>query len=625
MAWNVMKKFKNSMEKISLKHRLILFISVIIILSISISNYIVMLYSRNHVLGLSRELIGNTIDQVSRNISEVMISRVYTLSEMLMHDEETYKMLVENYYPETGGSRDKEARDVLFADKIINNYLSSFDGIRILALSGKNGQIISISYSSDFTPEAKEQVDRMVNECKRSNTIVHWYPLQQDIFSTAVSSDLRNSYVVLASRALLKPGTGEYIGTGIFAIPEKAIYSAYSGITLGSSGEILIFNRAGELLSRSDENKLSQLRVEKNLVDLVEAEDKDAVYLEENGKKQMIFSKPLKEKEWVVVGKVPVNEISERVSPLLFVTVLMISVFIFISIGFITILAGSIVKPIRTLIGAMKAAEKGNLDVHVEVKGQYEISDMAGYFNSMIARIRKLIKDEYELEKKKKEAELNVLMGQINPHFLYNTLESIIWKAQLAGEREICDMAASLGDLYRISVNSGNLLVSVSEELEHVKAYIDIQKLRYKGRIEYHIHVEDHNILEYYTLKMILQPIVENALTYGVEMTGTTGRIDITVREEDGRLWFSVADNGVGMLPEELENLRRRIENPQSYQQEHSGGSRKGHKGIGLRNINERIKLYFGEEYGMALESVKDSGTVISVNMPVILDKNHKL
>ncbi|MCX7709866.1 MAG: sensor histidine kinase [Clostridia bacterium] len=626
MLWRLIKRLKDSLDKMSLRTRLIFFTSSIIILSISISNYVVMMYSRNHVLELSRELIGNTMEQVSRNVSEAIISKVYTLSEILMQDEDTYKMLAGDFPTENDNSKEREIRAVLFAKKITNNYLSSFDGIRILALFGKNGQTVSISYSSDFSPEAKNEIDKMISECQKSNTIVHWYPLQKDIFSTTLKdTDLRSRFVVLASRALINPGTGEYIGTGIFIVPEKTIYNAYSGIKLGKSGEILISNLSGEIFSHSDKNKLTGLKIEKGIMGMVEDGKNDVMYFDEDGKRQMIFSKSLRNNDWVVIGKVPVNEISEKVSPLLFVTVLMMSIFILITIVFITIMVENIVRPIKKIIRAMKTAEKGNLDVRAEVKGQYEISEMAGYFNSMIAKIQKLIIDEYELEKKKKEAELNVLMGQINPHFLYNTLESIIWKAQLAGESEICDMAASLGNLYRISVNRGNLLVRVSEELEHVKAYLDIQKLRYKERIQCDIIVENDSVLKCYTLKMILQPIVENALTYGVEMTGTAGKINIAVKEEDGVLKFSVSDNGVGMLPEELEKLRQKIESPILPDPENAAEDRKSHKGIGLRNINERIKLYFGETYGLTIESVKDTGTVIYVNVPVIFDKDYKL
>lgn len=626
MFWKLIKKFKDRMDKMSLRNRLIFFTSSIIILSISISNYIVMMYSRNHVLGLSRELIGNTMEQVSRNVSESTISKVYTLSELLMQDEDTYKILAEDYWSDSENERESEIRAVLFAGKITGNYLSSFDGIRILALFGKNGQTVNISYSIDFSPEAKNKIDKMISECKKSNTIVHWYPLQKDIFSTYhKNSDLRRNHIVLASRALINPGTGEYIGTGIFVVPEKTIYNAYSGIKLGKTGEILVMNQSGEMLSHSDENKLTGLKIEKDILRVIGAAKNDAAYIEENGIRQMVISKPLVNSNWLVVGKVPVDEISEKVSPLLFVTILMITIFILITIIVISILVENIIRPIKKIISAMKIAEKGNLDIRAVVKGQYEISEMAGYFNSMITKIQKLIIEEYELEKKKKEAELNVLMGQINPHFLYNTLESIIWKAQLAGEAEICDMAASLGNLYRISINRGSLLVRVSEELEHVKAYIDIQKLRYKERIQFDINIDDDSILEYYTLKMILQPIVENALAYGVEMTGDVGKIIISVKANSDTMTFSVSDNGIGMMPEELEKLRQKIAYPPLQQQENTDENMKRHKGIGLRNINERIKLYFGEKYGLSVESVKGAGTVISVSVPVILNRDYKL
>jgi len=618
-------------EKMGLRQRLILFLTLVIVFSISSSNIMLMYYSKNRIISQSNELIGNTINQVSKNIEEVLSSRIYTISDLLMQDDIVYRMLTENYFAESESmlkipdeEREKATNKVLFAYKITNKYLISSPGLQIAALCGKNGEITSISYSDDLSSETISIIKDLVKDGRGSNLVARFYFMKRNIFNSEVSEDKRENQVIIACRSLIRPDTGEYFGMVIFVIPERLIFNTYSSIKLGKNGEIFVFSNTGELISCSDEIKLGSLKVDNEYAQMLEDIEPGVNYADENDKRIMLVVQPLKGTEWFVAGKVKVSEISENVKVLLSITLIMIIVAILISLSFVSVLVESIVKPVRRIINAMKKAENGNLDVSVDVSGQYEISEIAKYFNSMIARIRTLILEEYETEKKKKEAELNILMGQINPHFLYNTLESIVWKAQMAGEPEISDMAASLGRLYRISVNRGTLQVKVSEELEHVKAYTEIQKLRYKDRFESEIIVKDKSILEYFTLKMILQPIVENAIVYCVERTTAFIGILIEVQKVDNSLAFSVTDNGTGMTPEEVEKLKGKINNESIEEKVPVNGKQIKYKGIGLKNINERIKLYFGDKYGLSIESEKDIGTKVSVTVPIIRDSNYR-
>lgn len=615
------KRIRLIFSRMNLSRRLIMFFTLVIVFSVSLSNIMVMSYSKKRMLALSNELIGNTLEQVSKNVNEVLITRIYALSDLLMQDDEVYEMLGNNYDPLTDPMREdfnlkkeREIDQVLFAQKISHKYLTPFDGIQIAALCGKNGEIMSISYSNEFSQAALVKIDDFVQKCRLSNMVIHFEPLQENLFDRGRVVEKREQLVVLAGRSLIKPGTHEYFGAVIFAIPERIIYNAYSNIQLGKTGEILIYRTTGELISCFDETKLDKLMLDDKYIELLKSETSGVKHLTENGRRVLWVMKPLAEKDWFVAGKVPVNEISEEVNVLWGITVTMIAIAIIVSLLFISVLVESIIKPIKRIINAMKQAEAGNLQVAAEVAGQYEISEIARYFNRMISRIRKL----NEIEKKKKEAELNVLMGQINPHFLYNTLESIVWKAQAAGESEISQMAYSLGRLYRTSTNSRMLQVKVAEELEYVKTYIEIQKLRYKNRFAYEVFVEDESLPACFTLRMILQPIVENAVSHGVKPTKRKVRILLEVKKIHQNLVFTITDNGAGMTTDELQKIKMKLNSNDAG--EDQPPRPKKPSGIGLTNINERIKLYFGEQYGLSIESEKNVGTKVTVNVPLIYD-----
>ena len=511
-----------------------------------------------------------------------------------------------------------KTKKILFSGYVTKKYLLPTSGIQIAALVGADGDITAVSYSDDYTEEGLTAIENLVQETRESNLTIVFVPTQKNIFNYRAGYDARYNHVILAGSSLTRPDTGEKFGTVIFAIPESDIFSTYSNVKLGTTGEIFICDEEGNLISSGDIKKLDSMKVDDEYLNIIKDSGTGIRYLNENGKQVMAVIKPLYGTEWLVAGRVPVNELSENVNVLISLTLIMIAAGIIISLIFISFLVESIVKPVRQIICAMNEAENGNLDVSVEVSGEYEISEIAKYFNSMIAKIRKLIEDEYVIERKKKEAEMNVLMGQINPHFLYNTLESIVWKAQMIGETQISEMAASLGRLYRLSVNKGVLYVKVSEELEHVKAYVDIQKFRYKDKFDCGILVKDKSLLDDLTLKMMLQPIVENSIVYCVEPTSSFVRIAIEVDKSGNNLVFSVKDDGVGMSRDKVEKLQQKINDFTEEEPKTNGTKPRHHRGIGLKNINERIKLYFGNDYGISIESQKGVGTRVTVTVPVI-------
>ena len=250
---------------------------------------------------------------------------------------------------------------------------------------------------------------------------------------------------------------------------------------------------------------------------------------------------------------------------------------------------------------------------------------MMVYYNSMLKRINTHIIEGLKADRKKKELELEVLMSQINPHFLYNTLENIVWKSNEARRPDIGRMAASLGRMYRLSISGGQVIVPMEHEIEHLMAYVKIQKNRYGDSVEFELQTDMEQVHELYSLKILLQPIVENSFLYGTEGLERPMTVRLSIRKRDGWVWIRVIDNGCGMEKERLEQVRSQIKEGRKNTGEKAPRS----TGIGLHSVQMRIRLYFGIEDAVSIYSKKGMGTLVVVKIPVItkedVDENGNL
>ncbi len=287
----------------------------------------------------------------------------------------------------------------------------------------------------------------------------------------------------------------------------------------------------------------------------------------------------------------------------------------------LTRIVHSITQPLSLLARHMSGLETRGGMQGFDYPYRNEVGDLARSFNSMLERIHGLIKEQElyisQLQEGKKRllleqqlkrhAELQALQAQINPHFLYNTLDSIRWKAERAGAEDISRMTTALATLFRIGLSRGRELISLEQETLHVESYLQIQKLRYGDRLSYTIEIEPQ-LLELYTVKLILQPLVENAIYHGVKEGERPGVIRITGRRTEHSVELCVADNGSGIAPGRLKMLQADLARGLSVNRE----------GYGIFNVNERIRLYFGVQYGVTLESVYGQGTRAILRLPCI-------
>lgn len=250
----------------------------------------------------------------------------------------------------------------------------------------------------------------------------------------------------------------------------------------------------------------------------------------------------------------------------------------------------------------MKEVENGNLNVNIPVDGNDEISDLTRGFDAMVLRLDMLINAVYDSRLKEKEYEMKALQAQINPHFLYNTLSLINWKAIEADAVDISKITLALSSFYRTSLNKGKNVMSIKDEIDNMRSYLTIQQMMHDGDFDAVVDIED-GILQYNTLNLILQPLIENAIDHGIDLnTGVRGVITITGRGTEDEIILTVEDNGVGMTKEQADKIIT-----------------KDSKGYGVRNVNERIKLYYGEQYELKIESEIGKGTKVIVHFPKML------
>ena len=314
-----------------------------------------------------------------------------------------------------------------------------------------------------------------------------------------------------------------------------------------------------------------------------------------------------------LVGVVPAETLRDNYSQLLLFALFIVSFSIFLLVFVNLRLSEWITAPMKKLDHAVRELEKGVESVDFNVDGPYEVEHLSHSVQSMISTMRHLMEDVLHQEEEKRRSELDVLQSQINPHFLYNTLDSVVWMTENGRTQEAVVMLTALARFFRISLSKGSNIIPIGDEIEHARNYLTIQKMRYKNKFSADISVEP-GVEKLYTIKLIIQPILENAIYHGMEYADGDGEIHIRAFREGETVVIEVEDNGPGMSEEIVEQLlkpTRDVSVPKA----------KG-SGIGFRNVHQRIQLTFGSAYGLTIRSEPDNGTVVRICLPVLEEED---
>ena len=412
-------------------------------------------------------------------------------------------------------------------------------------------------------------------------------------------------YVISVGRSIVDPFTNKSYGVTVLNVKADRIMTLWKDISLTPESKFAVLDNKNNIIYSngigvSGEN-ISTIPGFSKVIDqdgstetIIDGED---VYLN-------IATSELY--QWRVVSITPKDELFSEIYNIRDITVLLCIVLILLALSVSTIIATGITKPVLMLKKSMISVENGDLNVTSSISGG-EIGELSSGFNRMISETRKLIQKIYEQETEKRDAEIIALQSQISPHFLYNTLNTIKWMAKIQGSTGIVNALGSLIQLLTFASKNKDNLISIKEELEQLNYYVDIMNLRFNDKFSVEYRVDDE-ALKCMTLKFLLQPIVENAIIHGFEDLSGNGVINITIVKKDDRIIYDVIDNGKGI---DQETIRKIL-----YSEEYS--SKKKFSKIGLYNVNKRIKLEFGESYGVEIPEETGKNSRVHVEIPAI-------
>lgn len=391
-------------------------------------------------------------------------------------------------------------------------------------------------------------------------------------------------------------------GILLIQLKQSSIVDILSNILMKGNSYLYLTDEKGEIIYHPRQELIESGYLQEKKIDLYKSEDNR---FSKVGEDEEYFVKTIGYTGWKIVGVVKNEEISLNSfkSGLLaaFLLLFFLSVMVFINMH----LSQRLSAPMQKLEEAINKIEAGDLDTKIEPSGFYEVWHLGRAVSDMRDTLKQLMEDIVTEHESKRRSELMVLQNQINPHFLYNTLDVIVWMIENEKREEAVEAVTALARFFRISLSNGKTIISVADEVEHVRNYLMIQKKRFKNRFIYTLNVEE-GLEGYGTIKLILQPIVENCIYHAMEFMDGDGEIHVEARKEGEVILFTVKDNGCGMTEDVVDRIM--------------AGERvsKGKGGVGLQNVRERLYLVFGEAYGMTIVSEPDEGTEVSIRIPVV-------
>ena len=496
------------------------------------------------------------------------------------------------------------------SEKSINSeftllYDNNKDQISNIALLSKEGELLAamsaarLKTGMDVTREEWFQ-----NTLERTDNLHFSLPHVQYIFD---NSENQYRWVISLSRAVeITQGTATDQGVLLIDITYGSLKQLLDNVAMGNGGYLYLVSAWGDLIYHPRMQLIDAGLTGENLEAAARYRDGNyqEIYL---GEKRDLAVKSVGYTGWKIIGVMPERGFSlNRIKTKLFV-VFVAAFFVFLLAMINAYISSRITAPIQELEKSVNALEAGELDTEVYTGGSYEIQHLGRSIGDMAKRIQELMQDIVAEHESKRKSEFDTLQSQINPHFLYNTLDIIVWMIENEQKNEAVRVVTALARFFRISLSKGKSIIPVRDELEHVRNYLMIQQMRFKNKFTYRIE-EEPEILGLASLKLMLQPLVENAIYHGMEFMDGDGEILVKAGLKEGKLCFLVADNGLGMTGEQVEQI---------LSGKPHASSRRG-SGIGVKNVNERIRLYFGEEYGLSIDSEPDEGTRIRICLPAV-------
>lgn len=576
----------------SIQSTMLVSFSALMVLAMLVFMVIAMRYTSGTIYENSINYMSQIIQQVNYDI-DTYIEYMENISSVIAKSSDVPRYLFDQN--QTEAEREAEKERILTQFQTI---MESRDDIYNVAAVAKNGRYIINQGDDELTGYVDiESLD--------------WYQAAMEsksgiaVSSSHVQNAIQSSYkwVITLSRALVNNQTGEREGLFFVDLNYSAISDLCNNNSIEEKGYIFVLDAEGNIVYHPKQQLMYGGLKTENIDAIMECRE-DSLIIDEGGDSKLYTMSKSKRTGWTVVGAAYTSELLKNNEQAQMWYLLVASILLLAVIGISSIISREITKPIRSLRDSMRKVQNGQFDTHVEVITENEIGSLGRSFNLMTSEIQALMEQNVYEQKQKRKSELKALQAQINPHFLYNTLDSIIWMSEAGENDEVVEMTSALARLLRQSISNDQEEVELEKEIEYVKNYLTIQKMRYKDKLEFFIYV-DPRVAHVPIIKLVLQPLVENAIYHGIKYKETKGNLKIYARPVDGRVEIVVADDGIGMDEDVMEHIF----------DEHRKEQKRN--GVGVPNVQKRLKLQYGSEYGIRYESVKGAGTKAVITIPV--------
>lgn len=581
----------------SIQSAIFMAISVLVLCAVIIVTAVSMRYTRSSIFENSVVYTRTIIHQMTQNIDSY-INYMDNIASMIAESEDVqYYLFSQNESSE-------------YRKRLLSQYstvLNSREDIRNLGILCEGG-----SYLFNEGIQVKNPYLDLEGQ--------EWY---QNAMASEEESSLTSSHVqhviqgerpwVITLSRRIPNNLNDSSGDGVFFIDLN--YSAISELcdenSIGEKGYVFILDENGSVVYHPQQQQLyNELQTEN--IDIVMNAESNTV-ITSNSDAGKLYTMARSEKiGWTIVGCMNVGELLKNSRQAQSVYILMAAVLVVIALLLSSLISRNITLPIQRLRDSMAKVQEGDFETaDVEVVSGNEIGSLTTSFNVMTHRIQELMEQNIYEQKEKRKSELKALQSQINPHFLYNTLDSIIWMAEGKKNEEVVLMTASLARLLRQSISNEDELVPIGQEVEYARSYLTIQKMRYKDKLEFQIDVapEISNIM---IIKLVLQPIIENAIYHGLKYKESIGLLIVHGYAQDNHAVLEIIDNGIGMDEETLEHIFEK--HKVNY---HSNG-------VGVYNVQKRLQLYYGSDYGITYKSRVGEGTMATITIPMNQEDAHE-
>lgn len=594
MKFNLFTKLKNFYRNISIKYKFLLLFYIQIIIPLIFIGFTSFYKSseviRNKSINYSQDIL-KLIELRFNNLSVDM----NVLTSEFLYDNRIYNILKTQNTPDDILGYFSNISDV---KNFIRQSTLSRNAVQSIAIVTKDRTYYTYdSHSAKANIEQMIPFDYLFEETKKGNGEIVWILDKKD-------NKVENVYI---TRMINDRDTFEEIGLIVILVKKEFLQSIYTDL----SEE---FGKNISILSDKNEEIITESNTEHGLLPNLHIKNMNTPsgYYIDKKTNSLVSYVLLENPKWKIVYNISLKNLYHEIDALkqwTFLT-LLCSLLILSVLSILTSI--DIVTPVYKLIEGMKKVERGEKHKDISLNRNDELGYLSESFNKMSKQIDYLVNRIYAEELTLKEAEIRALQAQINPHFLFNTLESINWMAQLNGVPEISETVSALAKLMDATIGREDKLISIREEFNYIENYITILKTRYEDKLEVIENIEDE-ILDINIPRLLVQPLVENAVYHGIEKSLKKGQILLKAYKEDNDIIIQVKDNGPGMTVEELELINLKLSNVNKVYEI----NKKNKKSIGLENVNKRIKLFYGNNYGLKIESKQGEYTSVIITIPI--------